>query len=114
MRHSIRSLVVVSVLLAVACGGTSVEITNDMGRDFLLMKIDINGEILEWSSIGSEDTVSGSITISETPEPPVATLEWDDGFGIHTEEICLLDSAATASKIWIHLAPDATSLSYEF
>ena len=114
MKLSIRSLVLVSVLLAAACGGTKIEIANNTGRDFLLLSVEINGEVLDWSSVDNEESVSGSISISGTPMPPVAVLEWDDGFGIHSEEICLLDSASSAKSILIHLGADATSLSYTF
>jgi hypothetical protein len=114
LKPIIRSLAVLSVLLTASCGGTRFEVANDTGRDFVILSIDIGGEKLQWSEVENEDTVSGSLRIPDAPVPPVATIEWDDGTGIHDETVCLLDSAASANKIWIHLAPDATSLSYRF
>ena len=103
------------VLLTTGCGGgTRVEIANDTGSDFLVLEIEINGEELDWTSVENEDTVSGSLTIPAQPVPPVARIFWDDGFNTFEEEIFLLDSAAVAEKIWIHLSPEATSLSYSF
>lgn len=114
MKPTIRSLLALSVLLTASCGGTRIEVANDTGRDFVILGVEIGGEKLEWTGVENEGTVSGSLRIPDAPIPPVAIIEWDDGIGIHTESVCLLDSASAASKIWIHLAPDATSLSYRF
>jgi hypothetical protein len=111
---SVRSILVISVILVAACGGTKIEVANDTGYDFLLLEIEINGEELDWTSVDNEETVSGSLTIPETPRPPVARITWDSGINTFEEEICLLDSAATADRILIHLSLEATALSYSF
>ncbi len=122
MRLSIRSILVVSVILVAACGGTKIEVTNGTGSDFMLLEVAINGAELGWSSVDIEQTVSGYLTIPETPIPPIAIISWDNGFGSFEEEICLVDSAAMADKIWIHLSWEVTmegtlqtiSLNYSF
>jgi len=102
-------------LLLTACGsGTSVEIANDTGYDFLVLSLAINGEELNWTDISNDDTVSGSLTIRYTGTAPVADIHWDNGLESYEGEIVLIDSAFKASKILIIISADATSLTYSF
>jgi len=111
----LTTALITGCLLLTACGGgTSVEISNDTGYDFLVLSLAINGEELSWTDVSCDDTVSGSLTIRYAGSAPVANIHWDNGLDTYEGEIVLIDSAFKASKIWILISADATSLTYSF